>query len=499
MAFFSREQKPSLSSPSLDSLRDRKTQEERRQDMLKGAADLGTMDRLRGALRRRGLESRQLKVETHEGEVEVGEAIGPKTPDFIRTFEQERDNQAQNEIVVRNATEAARLLDDLNVDRGKLLKDGSKEQIQKLKEAQRALDRSGKTRAELEDQVNAALDSKLDLLDRKARGAEVSTQATARYDAWKKQEVITASLHERLSQQMEANITIFLSAELDDVMMSAKVDALQQMADLADAALASAELSMSTLKALAREVRGVVNAEGGSLETDIQTYAAKEADQQLGHEAELTPEDEVITSESIKATIDQVVADSGINIEYDGGRHFKTLLDKLGVIVETNENGQASYDLKINSPIRSLLALRDAVAATREALEADAKEKDLDYSIAAYEKATDLVQLEGDLILAEAFMVDAGNEARASQIADIKKAKGQLEAAQRAEELAVSGLTKKSEGLADKKNFINKFVRNVQAWMLIQSRKTRDRASERTKAMDVRAQQIGDLQALLES
>lgn len=498
MGFFSREQN-SLSSPSLDTIQSRQSQEDRRKEMLRGAADLSTRDRMMSALRRRGLESRQLRVETSSGAVEVGDRIDSKTPDFIRTFESEKENQFANETIVRNASEAAKLLDQLNVDRGALLKGGSREQIQKLKDAQRALESSGKTRSQLEDEVNAALDSKLDLLDRKSRGAEVSATAVARYDAWKKQEVITTSLHERLKQQMEANMAAFLNEGTDDVIMAAKVDALTQMSDLADAAMASAELSLNTLKSLAREVRGVVSTTGRRLEDDIQAYAEREVDQQLGNELELTPEDELLTSENIKRVVDDVVAESGINVDYDGGKHFNSLLNKLGVIVEDDGRGGQSYDVKANSPIRSLALLRDAVVATRETLKSDSEQTDVDYTIAAYEKATDLVQLEGDLIIAEAFITDAGNEARAAQLADIKKAKNQLEAAQKAQELEVNGLTEKSSGLADKKNFVNKFVRNVQAWMLIRSRQTRDQANERRKQMDTRAEQIAGLNALLET
>jgi len=467
--------------------------------MLRGAADLSTSDRMMSAIRRRGLESRQLRVETSSGSVEVGDQNDSKTPDFIRTFKSEKENQFANEAVVREASKAAKLLDELNVNRGDLLKGGSREQIQKLKNAKRALENSGKTRNQLEDEVDAALDSRLDLLDRKSRGAEVSAAAVDRYDAWKRQEVITTSLHERLRQQMETNKAAFLNEDTDDVIMAAKVEALTKMSDLADAAMASAELSLNTLKGLAREVRGVVSAGGRKLEDDIQAYAEREVDQQLGKELELTPEDELLTSENIKRVVDDAVAESRINIDYDGGKHFKSLLNKLGVIVEDDDRGGQSYDVKANSPIRSLALLRDAVVATRETLKYDLEQADVDYSIAAYKKATDLVQLEGDLIIAEAFITDAGNEARADQLADIKKAKNQLEAAQKAQELEVKGLTEKSTGLADKKNFVNKFVRNVQAWMLIKSRQTKYQANERKKQMDTRAEQIADLETLLKT
>lgn len=283
-------------------------------------------------------------------------------------------------------------------------------------------DASGVSEAELKGIRREGLQAQVDYDKDVKDGKLISERASKTHTEWQHTETVVSVDQRRLKEGLQ------LFAESSTKPLNEQVAELNELAQLAKMVGKGQEQSMRLLVGLRHQAEGVLGGDGKQLDQEIADYAAAEAQQRKGAEISTKQESEVVTTETVKAKFEEIVAAAGLK-EHNKTQYAEQMMKKLGVTKETDDQGREVWKVNEGSVVRSQLMLEDAVRATQEAFNTDINNEDLDTAEAAYYKAEAMLQGKALQTMAEAAVKNIATDIKAEQQADIQKTIQKLEAA----------------------------------------------------------------------
>jgi len=408
-------------------------QEKRRSDFGTGneAQSLAGRSRLLDAIKERKLAS---KLEGVDIDIDSEQVRRETQPQFVDVFAEQKSGQAELEHELTEAEQNLAILKLIGPDAQQRAWDDA-EKLRQIDAVEARLEQEGKTRQTLEQQVKEARKGRIDYLDRKSRGELVSSAAIRTHEEWEENETLATALQVALKEKLgsEESRQALLGEDMSPEALQKRQEILSGLVDIAQAASAASQKSIILLKRLARQASGAVRGANGEidLEQEIVAHAEKETAQMYGVEIQLSVEEELVTSEVVKATYERILAESGIDSSYADGKHGRSLMRELGVVTEVDdESGEEVFSLKENSVLRAVLLSRDSVQALRTSLEQNLDNEDADYSLAAFSSAEELLQVQAEQMMVESVMQRSINSVYAEQQSVIKREIGDIEKAE---------------------------------------------------------------------